>query len=104
MASAARLAFEHGADYIKTYYTGSPESFRTVIENCPVPCLIAGGPRMNTVEETLEVVAGAMAAGASGVVFGRNIWQHKNPAGMVRALQRVIHGGASVAEAMQELG
>jgi DhnA family fructose-bisphosphate aldolase class Ia len=104
MASAARLAFEHGADIIKTYYTGSPESFRTVIENCPVPCLIAGGPRMNTVEETLEVVAGAVAAGASGVVFGRNIWQHKNPAGMVRALQRVIHGGAGVAEAMQELG
>lgn len=103
MASAARLAFEHGADYIKTYYTGSPESFGVVVENCPVPCLIAGGPRMNSAEETLHVVAGAMEAGATGVVFGRNIWQSKNPAGMVRALQHVIHGRTSVAEAMEEL-
>lgn len=103
MASAARLAFEHGADYIKTYYTGSSEGFRTVVDNCPVPTLIAGGPRMNTVEETLQVVAGAMDAGASGVVFGRNIWQSTNPAGMVRALQSVIHGRNSVATALQEL-
>lgn len=104
MASAARLAFEHGADYIKTYYTGTPEDFRTVIENCPAPTLIAGGPRMNTVEETLQVVAGAMEAGASGVVFGRNIWQSQKPAGMVKALQSVIHGRTSVAVAMEELG
>jgi len=58
---------------------------------------------MNSAEETLHVVAGAMEAGATGVVFGRNIWQSKNPAGMVRALQRVIHSRASVAEAMEEL-
>lgn len=103
MASAARLAFEHGADYVKTYYTGTPEGFRMVVDNSPAPCLIAGGPRMNTVEETLQVVSGAMEAGASGVVFGRNIWQHKNPAGMVRALQSVIHGRTSVAEAMEAL-
>lgn len=103
MASAARLAFEHGADYIKTYYTGTPEGFRMVVDNCPVPTLIAGGPRMNTMEDTLGVVSGAMQAGASGVVFGRNIWQSKNPTGMVRALQSIIHKRSSVAEAMEEL-
>lgn len=103
MASAARIAFEHGADYIKTYYTGSVDSFRTVVDNCPVPTLIAGGPKMNTVEDTLRVVEGAMKAGAAGVVFGRNIWQSPNPAGMVRALRRVVHEGASVKEAMAEL-
>ena len=68
-----------------------------------MPTLIAGGPRMNTVEETLGVVAGAMEAGASGVVFGRNIWQSKNPAAMVRALQSIIHKRSSVDVAMQEL-
>lgn len=93
-----------GADYLKTYYTGSPESFGIVVENCPAPCLITGGPRMNSVEETLHVVAGAMDAGAKGVVFGRKIWQSKDPAGMVRAQQRVIHGRASVTEAMESLG
>lgn len=101
MASAARLGFEHGGDLIKTYYTGSPESFRLVVENCPAPVLIAGGPRMDTVEQTLEVVHGAMQAGAVGVVFGRNIWQSKDPQGMVRALNRVIHDGATVAQAMK---
>ncbi len=103
MASAARLGFEHGADYIKTYYTGTPESFRVVVENCPAPVLIAGGPRMDTVEASLEVVRGAMDAGASGVVFGRNIWQSANPGGMVRALDSLIHDDAPVAEAMSYL-
>ena len=56
------------------------------MDNCPVPVLIAGGPRMDTIEDSLDVVRGAMDAGASGVVFGRNIWQSANPGGMVRAL------------------
>lgn len=103
MASAARLGFEHGADYIKTYYTGSPESFRVVVENCPVPCLIAGGPKMDTDEDTLAVVEGALKAGAVGVVFGRNIWQNRRPIAMARALRRVIHEGWSAEEAGKEL-
>lgn len=103
MASAARLGFEHGADFIKTYYTGTPENFRPVVENCPVPVLIAGGPRMDTIEASLDVVRGAMDAGASGVVFGRNIWQNADPGGMVRALSSVIHDNAAVAEAMSHL-
>jgi DhnA family fructose-bisphosphate aldolase class Ia len=101
MASAARLGFEHGADYIKTYYTGTPESFSVVVENCPAPVLIAGGPKMDTVEQTLEVVSGAMHAGSSGVVFGRNIWQSPNPGGMVRALTAIIHEDAPVEEAIR---
>jgi DhnA family fructose-bisphosphate aldolase class Ia len=100
MASAARLGFEHGADLIKTYYTGTPESFRHVVDNCPVPTLIAGGPRMDTVEASLQVVHGAMQAGAAGVVFGRNIWQHPDPAGMIQALDQIIHHGSNVPEAL----
>ncbi len=67
MASAARLGFEHGADLVKTYYT---EDFRQVTGNCPGPVLIAGGPKMETVEETLQVVHDAAEAGAAGAVFG----------------------------------
>ena len=103
MASACRLAFEHGADLLKTYYTGTVDGFRHVIDNCPAPVLVAGGPRMDTELATLEVVSGAMQAGAAGVVFGRNIWQNKNPAGMVRALRRVIHDNTSPADAVREL-
>jgi DhnA family fructose-bisphosphate aldolase class Ia len=103
MASAARIGFEHGADLIKTYYTGTPESFRMVTENCPVPTLIAGGPKMDTLEETLAVVSGAMDAGAAGVVFGRNIWQSPAPGRMVSALKQIIHDDADVATAMTAL-
>ncbi|HJQ27706.1 MAG TPA: hypothetical protein VJ827_00065 [Rubrobacter sp.] len=99
MASAARLAFEHGADLVKSYYT---EDFRRVTDNCPVPVLIAGGPRMETVEETLQVVHDAMQADAAGAVFGRNIWQSGDTRGMIQALKSIIHEGRPVAEALAE--
>jgi len=104
MAAACRLGFEHGADYLKTYYTGSVEGFRKVVENTPAPILIAGGAKMDTELQTLQVVESAMQAGAVGVVFGRNIWQHRNPAAMVRALRAVIHDGAPAAEAAKMVG
>lgn len=103
MAAACRLGFEHGADYVKTYYTGSVEGFKKVVANTPVPVLMAGGARLDTELQALELVANSVEAGASGVVFGRNIWQHKDPAAMVRALKRVIHEGDSAQAALKEL-
>jgi DhnA family fructose-bisphosphate aldolase class Ia len=103
MASAARLGFEHGADFVKSYYTGTPEGFRHVINNCPVPVLIAGGPKMETQQEALQQVADAMSAGASGVVFGRNIWQSGQTRAMIGALKHIIHENGPVSEAMRYL-
>ena len=103
LAAACRLAFEHGADLVKTYYSGSPESFKYVVDNCPSPVLIAGGPKMDTMEEALQVVYDAGAAGGVGVVFGRNIWQGSNMRGMIAALQQIIHNDGSVSEAMAKL-
>jgi class I fructose-bisphosphate aldolase len=103
MASAARIAFEHGADIVKTYYTGTTEGFRKVTGNCPVPVLIAGGAKMDTVEAALTVVHGAMQAGGKGVVFGRNIWQNSNIHGVMASLRAIIHHGAAVEKAMKEL-
>ncbi len=60
MASAARLAFEHGADAIKSYYTGTQEGFREVVRNCPAPIFIAGGPKMETDREVLQMVRDAV--------------------------------------------
>ena len=96
MASAARIGFEHGADLVKSYYT---EDFRTVTDNCPVPVLIAGGPKMDTIGETLRVVQDATQAGAAGVVFGRNIWQSGDTRGTIQALNGIIHEGQSAKEA-----
>ncbi|MSP13495.1 MAG: fructose-bisphosphate aldolase [Chloroflexi bacterium] len=108
MASAGRLAFEHGADLIKSYYTGSIDGFRHVVRNIPVPVLVAGGPKMDTVTETLQLVHDSMQGGAAGLVFGRNIWQSNNPRGMIHALQSLIHVSVltpgSVRDALNILG
>ncbi len=103
VAHAARIGAEAGADLVKAVYTGDIESFRKVVKSCPVPIVIAGGPKASTDREILEMCAGAMTAGAKGVTFGRNIFQHKNPPAMVRALSRIIIQGKSVREALKEL-
>jgi DhnA family fructose-bisphosphate aldolase class Ia len=103
MASACRLGFEHGAHVLKTYATGSAESFRRVIASCPAPVLIAGGPKMDSERAMLQVVRDTLDAGGRGVVFGRNIWQSPQPAKMVKALRHLIHEGGTVEEAAERL-
>lgn len=100
---AARLGAEAGGDFLKLAYTGSTESFKEVVNTCVIPATIMGGPKMETDRDVLEVVKGMIDAGGSGVAFGRNIWQHKNPPAMIRALSMIIHEGASVEKALKEL-
>jgi len=99
MRVAVRVASEEGADFIKTWYTGDPASFRQVVDYSLVPVLIAGGPKARTERDVLEMVRGAMDGGAAGIAMGRKIWQSPDPAGMVRALAAIIRHGASVDEA-----
>jgi len=100
---AVRIASELGADALKVDYMGDPKSFAQVVESAFVPILVRGGPKMETEEAMLRMVKEAMEAGARGIVFGRNIWQHPNPAAILTALRAIIHEGASVAEAMERL-
>lgn len=100
---AARVGAELGADIIKTNYTGDPDSFKEVIRSCPVPVIIAGGPKANTDAEVMKMVEDAISAGASGVSIGRNVFQHKNPVEMTRAISKVVHEGMSAEEAMEML-
>ena len=72
---AARVGAELGADIIKCPYTGSAESFAEVVRGCPVPVVIAGGSKLSD-QETLDMVEGAMKAGAGGLSMGRNVFQH----------------------------
>jgi len=101
---AARVGAELGADIVKTNYTGSPDTFKEVVKGCPVPVVIAGGPKMVTDRDVLEMVAGAMEAGARGVAIGRNIFQHRDPIAMVRAIAKIVHEGVSVEEVLPLLG
>ena len=96
---AARVGAEMGADIVKVNYTGSVESFREVVEGCPIPVVIAGGEKTETDEQVLEMVAGALAAGAAGASIGRNAFQHHRPDRMVAAISRMVHQGISAPEA-----
>jgi len=100
---AARVGAELGADIVKVPYTGTPETFRDVAEGCFVPVVIAGGEKMDTDEDILEMVKGSLDAGGAGVSIGRNVFQHRDPSKIVRAISRIVHGGASVEEALKIL-
>lgn len=70
-----RMAVELGASMIKTDYAGDPDSMRRIVDNCPVPIVVLGGSRCSSEEQALEVIRGAIAGGAAGVLFGRNVFQ-----------------------------
>jgi len=100
---AARVGAELGADIVKVVYTGSVKSFAEVVEGCPVPVVIAGGPKMDSDKDIFKMVEGALEAGATGVSIGRNAFQHKKPTRMVQALSKMVHKEATVDEAIKTL-
>jgi len=103
VADVSRLAFELGADCIKSYYTGDPDGFRHVTESVPIPVGLLGGPKTENIREVFELVHGGIQAGAQGVYFGRNIWKHENPSAMVEALQTIVKGKGTPEDALEVL-
>lgn len=93
IAYAVRIGYETGVDVIKVGYTGEMESFRQTVATCPVPVVIAGGPKTETLLDALNQTAEAMRAGARGAVVGRNIWGHGDTEMAARAFKAVIHDG-----------
>ena len=101
---AARVGAELGADIVKVVYTGSAESFREVVEGCFVPVVIAGGEKMDNDEDIVEMVKGAMAAGAAGVSIGRNVFQHKAPEKIIQTISQIVHSSMAGEEKVRKLG
>ena len=101
IALGARVAAEHGADIVKTYYTA--EKFSSVTAGCPVPIAIAGGPKCETDEDTLAMIRGALDGGAAGIVMGRNIWQSSRPVPLIKAVRALIHEDISLEKACIKL-
>lgn len=99
VAHAARIGAEGGADMVKTVYTGDIDSFRTVVRSCPVPIVIAGGPKATSDAEIMQLCYDAMEAGAKGITFGRNIFQHKDPFMIIRLLTDIVMSGKTPEEA-----
>jgi len=99
---AARIGAELGADFIKTNYTGDPDSFAKVVEGCPAPVLIAGGSKLKE-EEIFKTIEDAMQVGAKGISIGRNVFQHKNPSLFVKAACSIVHQNLTAKEAIEML-
>jgi putative autoinducer-2 (AI-2) aldolase len=95
LSLACRIAAEFGAHLVKTYYC---ENFEKVVNSCPVPVIIAGGPKLQE-REALELAYNAVKAGAAGVDMGRNIWQSDYPVPMIRAVRAIVHGNVNVDQA-----
>ncbi|AKB62893.1 2-amino-3,7-dideoxy-D-threo-hept-6-ulosonate synthase [Methanosarcina mazei TMA] len=95
---AARIGAELGADIVKTNYTGNPETFKEVVNGCPVPVIIAGGPKMGSEKELLEMIEGSLEAGGRGVAIGRNVFQAEDPTGLVRRISKIVHEGMTAEE------
>ncbi len=95
---SCRIAAELGATFVKTYYC---EDFEKVVNSCPVPIVIAGGPKMNSEKDVLEVTYNGIKKGAVGVDMGRNVWQSKNPVGMLKAIRYIVHEKGTVKEALK---
>ena len=103
IAHSVRVAAELGADVIKCSYTGDIDSFSKVVEGSMVPVLIAGGPKMDSDMDILNMVHDSLEAGGHGVSIGRNVFQHRDVKGMMSAVSDIVLHGATVKEAAENL-
>lgn len=94
----ARAAAELGADWVQVPHPGDAQRTRDVVRGCPVPLLVAGGPRAATPETFLDSVRASMAGGAAGVSVGRNLFQHPHPARFAEEIGRLVLGAEAAVE------
>ena len=100
LSLCCRIAAEIGANAVKTYYC---DNFEKVVKSCPVPVVVAGGPKLDTEYDALKLASDAVREGAKGVDMGRNIWQSPRAIGMIKAIGSIVHDGASVKKAAKFL-
>ncbi|HXG74881.1 MAG TPA: 3-hydroxy-5-phosphonooxypentane-2,4-dione thiolase [Candidatus Nitrosotenuis sp.] len=95
LSLSCRIAAEFGAHMVKTYYC---ENFEKVVNSCPVPVIVAGGPKIPE-RDALALTYNSIKAGAAGVDMGRNIWQSQFPIPMIRAVRAIIHSNYTLDQA-----
>jgi class I fructose-bisphosphate aldolase len=103
VAHCARVGTELGADVVKVCYTGEIDTFAKVCDSCCVPVVIAGGPKLDSTEDFLQMVHDSLEAGGAGLSVGRNVFQHKDPTRLVEALNMVVHDDESVENALNHV-
>lgn len=96
-----RVAVELGADIVKINYPENIDEFRSLVEYCQVPVVIAGGEKRDEID-TLKMIDEAMMSGARGISMGRNIFQSNCKKTLISCIQKIVHQGMSFDEVSEE--
>lgn len=104
IAWAAHCAVEVGADVVKTPYCGDLKAHTQIVANSPVPVVAAGGPKVETLEASLAMMADVVRSGALGATIGRNVWGNPDITAAVNAFKAVIHDGLDARAALTIAG
>ncbi len=103
LGHANRICAEMGVDFLKTTYSGTPDSFKKIMDQLYIPVVVLGGSKGNDVRDLLENIYNSIQVGANGVAVGRNIYQSEHPEKVTAAIVAIVHSGATVDEAMKFL-
>ncbi|MCS6783599.1 MAG: 2-amino-3,7-dideoxy-D-threo-hept-6-ulosonate synthase [Candidatus Caldarchaeum sp.] len=104
ISHVARVGAELGADIVKTPLpSANVRDIEKIVKSVPAPIVAAGGPKMDRDEDVLRLAYAAVAGGCLGITFGRNVFQHRSPADMVKALRKIVLENRSVEEALSVL-
>ncbi|MCL5071499.1 MAG: hypothetical protein M1308_11480 [Actinobacteria bacterium] len=96
----SRIMAELGADLVKTFFTGN--MFHEVVENTPVPVFTIGAEKLNTDLDVLKKAFNSVKQGASGIIFGRNIFMAENPVPISKALNDVMNNNIEPEDALRK--
>jgi len=99
---ASRIALEIGADILKVPYLGEMNRFETFIKRIKLPVFVLGGPKMESVLDMLKVAEESIKAGATGLIFGRNIWQNPDMEKLIEGLKEIVHNNKSSEEVAEK--
>ncbi|HNB03956.1 MAG TPA: 3-hydroxy-5-phosphonooxypentane-2,4-dione thiolase [Methanoregulaceae archaeon] len=97
LALASRICQDAGARIIKTYYC---EEFSKLVDWVAPTAVVVAGGKYSSPPDALQMAYHSVQAGASGVDFGRNIFQDENPLGMIKAIKAIVHEDHTVKEAL----
>ena len=85
--ACVRAGFEYGADAVKVLY--AHDDFEKIVKSCPVPVVMAGGPKSRSLQ---DMVAEVIQAGGKGCAIGRNVYGSEDPAAVIKMLRKTVHG------------
>ncbi|MBD0743119.1 fructose-bisphosphate aldolase [Streptomyces sp. CBMA152] len=90
LSHVVNVAADLGASLVKTTWSAPMERLADVVESCPIPVLVAGGPRKGDAA-LAEFAARAIGAGCAGLAVGRGFFESPTPASVIRTLSAAVH-------------